>query len=68
MSERRAQVGEYVEIRARAKVLAVSDGHGLSYRVILPKGDYLYPRTIWLEPSECVVNDESETKPYAIKH
>lgn len=49
---KRPQVGETVVVEVSAQVVEVTDRYGLSIKVRLPKGDYLYPRTIWLEPSE----------------
>lgn len=48
-------IGDIVTITAQAKIVAVSDSHGRCYKVMLSKGTYLYPREVWLEPSECVV-------------
>lgn len=62
MNQRRAQIGDTVEIQAQARVIEVAEEHGLSYKVVLPKGDYLYPRTIWLEPSECHTQPENKSK------
>lgn len=48
------KVGDTVTIHVQGKVIAVADGHGLSYRVELPEYDYALPRRIWLNPDEIV--------------